>query len=45
MWSIDNNNILRYHNKKVMQQLKIAATEIVESQIMKCFYCPNSDKQ
>ena len=28
-----------------MQQLKTAATEIVESQIMKCFYCANSDKQ
>ena len=27
-----------------MRQLKMAATEIVESQIMICFYCPNSDK-
>ena len=35
MWSIENNKkILWYYNKKVMQQLKMAATEIVESQIM-----------
>ena len=28
-----------------MQQLKMAASEIVESQILICLYSPNSDKQ